>query len=192
MNSSKRGAVYGFKLQSLDLVSSLWALARLWPMHRGVHLHTWAGPNASHKPAFCSQVCWGWRPMHVDPCAPPPSPLCLVHPQLLDTKSTDRKMTLLHFIALTVREKYPDLATFWQELHFVEKAAAGAAPLAPPHWPAPAPVRWSRDFPACPFPAGDREQPVLGRGWGIAGARGAPPLMHVPPAPHSVPGERAA
>ncbi|KAM4755008.1 formin-like protein 3 isoform 2-T2 [Cyanocitta cristata] len=62
MNSSKRGAVYGFKLQSLDL--------------------------------------------------------------LLDTKSTDRKMTLLHFIALTVREKYPELATFWQELHFVEKAAA--------------------------------------------------------------------
>ncbi|XP_053907249.1 formin-like protein 3 isoform X1 [Cuculus canorus] len=62
MNSSKRGAVYGFKLQSLDL--------------------------------------------------------------LLDTKSTDRKMTLLHFIALTVREKYPELSTFWQELHFVEKAAA--------------------------------------------------------------------
>ncbi|XP_064354596.1 formin-like protein 3 isoform X3 [Dromaius novaehollandiae] len=62
MNSSKRGAVYGFKLQSLDL--------------------------------------------------------------LLDTKSTDRKMTLLHFIALTVREKYPELGTFWQELHFVEKAAA--------------------------------------------------------------------
>ncbi|XP_075593955.1 formin-like protein 3 isoform X5 [Balearica regulorum gibbericeps] len=62
MNSSKRGAVYGFKLQSLDL--------------------------------------------------------------LLDTKSTDRKMTLLHFIALTVREKYPELATFWQELHFVEKASA--------------------------------------------------------------------
>ncbi|XP_051016287.1 formin-like protein 3 [Acomys russatus] len=62
MNSSKRGAVYGFKLQSLDL--------------------------------------------------------------LLDTKSTDRKMTLLHFIALTVKEKYPDLVNFWHELHFVEKAAA--------------------------------------------------------------------
>lgn len=31
---------------------------------------------------------------------------------LLDTKSTDRKMTLLHFIALTVKEKYPDLANF--------------------------------------------------------------------------------
>lgn len=51
--------------------------------------------------------------------------------QLLDTKSTDRKMTLLHFIALTVREKYPELATFWQELHFVEKAAAGAPPASP-------------------------------------------------------------
>lgn len=49
--------------------------------------------------------------------------------QLLDTKSTDRKMTLLHFIALTVKEKYPDLANFWHELHFVEKAAAGEGSL---------------------------------------------------------------
>ncbi|XP_032065289.1 formin-like protein 3 isoform X3 [Thamnophis elegans] len=62
MNSSKRGSVYGFKLQSLDL--------------------------------------------------------------LLDTKSTDRKLTLLHFIAMMVKEKYPELSNFWQELHFVEKAAA--------------------------------------------------------------------
>lgn len=49
-------------------------------------------------------------------------------------------MTLLHFIALTVREKYPELATFWQELHFVEKAAAGASQpvsMAPPHCPGP-------------------------------------------------------
>uniref|UniRef100_A0A8D0DG81 Formin-like 3 n=1 Tax=Sander lucioperca TaxID=283035 RepID=A0A8D0DG81_SANLU len=62
MNSSKRGCVYGFKLQSLDL--------------------------------------------------------------LLDTKSTDRKMTLLHYIALILKEKYPELANFYNELHFVEKAAA--------------------------------------------------------------------
>lgn len=63
---------------------------------------------------------WGGPILHpVTPC---------VAPQLLDTKSTDRKMTLLHFIALTVREKYPELATFWQELHFVEKAAAGTPP----------------------------------------------------------------
>ncbi|NXW11803.1 FMNL3 protein, partial [Fregetta grallaria] len=78
MNSSKRGAVYGFKLQSLDL--------------------------------------------------------------LLDTKSTDRKMTLLHFIALTVREKYPELATFWQELHFVEKAAAGVPRPHTPGSPSPGAV----------------------------------------------------
>ncbi|XP_043938130.1 formin-like protein 3 [Protopterus annectens] len=62
MNSSKRGAIYGFKLQSLDLLS--------------------------------------------------------------DTKSTDRKMTLLHYIAIIVKEKYPDISTFWNELHYIEKAAA--------------------------------------------------------------------
>uniref|UniRef100_A0AAQ4QG55 Formin like 2 n=1 Tax=Gasterosteus aculeatus aculeatus TaxID=481459 RepID=A0AAQ4QG55_GASAC len=62
MNSSKRGAVYGFKLQSLDL--------------------------------------------------------------LLDTKSTDRKMTLLHYIANVVKEKYSQVSLFYNELHYVEKAAA--------------------------------------------------------------------
>uniref|UniRef100_A0A8C7US63 Formin like 2 n=1 Tax=Oncorhynchus mykiss TaxID=8022 RepID=A0A8C7US63_ONCMY len=62
MNSSKRGAVYGFKLQSLDL--------------------------------------------------------------LLDTKSTDRKMTLLHYIANVVKEKYQQVNLFYNELHYVEKAAA--------------------------------------------------------------------
>lgn len=45
--------------------------------------------------------------------------------QLLDTKSTDRKMTLLHYIALIVKEKYPELTNFYNELHFVDKAAAG-------------------------------------------------------------------
>ena len=52
-------------------------------------------------------------------CLPPCSP------QLLDTKSTDRKMTLLHYIALIVKEKYSDLANFYSELHYVDKAAAG-------------------------------------------------------------------
>ncbi|XP_072253250.1 formin-like protein 2 isoform X2 [Leuresthes tenuis] len=61
MNSSKRGAVYGFKLQSLDL--------------------------------------------------------------LLDTKSTDRKLTLLHYIANVVKEKYSQVSLFYNELHYVEKAA---------------------------------------------------------------------
>lgn len=62
MNSSKRGAVYGFKLQSLDL--------------------------------------------------------------LLETKSTDRKLTLLHYIANVVKEKYEQVTLFYNELHYVEKAAA--------------------------------------------------------------------
>lgn len=61
MNSSKRGAAYGFRLQSLDL--------------------------------------------------------------LLDTKSTDRTQTLLHFIANMVHEKYPELTSFHNELRFVDKAA---------------------------------------------------------------------
>ncbi|KAG5854967.1 hypothetical protein ANANG_G00043700 [Anguilla anguilla] len=61
MNSSKRGAAYGFRLQSLDL--------------------------------------------------------------LLETKSTDRSQTLLHFIVSIIQQKYPELQCFHTELHFVEKAA---------------------------------------------------------------------
>jgi hypothetical protein len=45
--------------------------------------------------------------------------------QLLETKTTDRKQTLLHYIANVVREKYPGVALFYNELHYVEKAAAG-------------------------------------------------------------------
>ncbi|XP_035689519.1 formin-like protein 2 [Branchiostoma floridae] len=61
MNSSKRGAAYGFKLQSLDT--------------------------------------------------------------LLDTRSTDRKQTLLHYIARVVAMKYQDIATFHNEHRFIEKAS---------------------------------------------------------------------
>uniref|UniRef100_A0A3Q1EP38 FH2 domain-containing protein n=1 Tax=Acanthochromis polyacanthus TaxID=80966 RepID=A0A3Q1EP38_9TELE len=61
MNSSKRGAAYGFRLQSLDL--------------------------------------------------------------LLDTKSTDRRQTLLHFIVNIIQDKYPELQSFYTELHFLDKAA---------------------------------------------------------------------
>lgn len=45
--------------------------------------------------------------------------------QLLDTKSTDRKQTLLHFIANVIQEKYPDVNNFYCELHFLDKAALG-------------------------------------------------------------------
>ncbi|CAN9505508.1 unnamed protein product [Ophioblennius macclurei] len=42
---------------------------------------------------------------------------------LLETKSTDRSQTLLHFITNIIQEKYADLANFHTELHFVDKAA---------------------------------------------------------------------
>ncbi|XP_067869288.1 formin-like protein 1 [Heterodontus francisci] len=62
MNSSKKGAVYGFRLQSLDL--------------------------------------------------------------LLETKSTDRKQTLMNYIVDIIQGQYPELNTFHTELLFVDKAAA--------------------------------------------------------------------
>ncbi|XP_061906020.1 formin-like protein 3 isoform X3 [Entelurus aequoreus] len=42
---------------------------------------------------------------------------------LLETKSTDRSQTLLHFMTTIILDKYPDLANFYTELHFVDKAA---------------------------------------------------------------------
>ncbi|NP_001086147.1 formin like 1 L homeolog [Xenopus laevis] len=61
MNSSKRGAAYGFRLQSLDV--------------------------------------------------------------LLETKSTDRKQTLLHYMIRVINEKYSHLSGFYSDLHFMDKAA---------------------------------------------------------------------
>uniref|UniRef100_A0A3B5L3A4 FH2 domain-containing protein n=1 Tax=Xiphophorus couchianus TaxID=32473 RepID=A0A3B5L3A4_9TELE len=43
--------------------------------------------------------------------------------KLRDTKSTDRRHTLLDFIVRIIREKYPDLQNFYTELHFLDKAA---------------------------------------------------------------------
>ncbi|KAL1497828.1 hypothetical protein ABEB36_008720 [Hypothenemus hampei] len=43
---------------------------------------------------------------------------------LLDTKSTDKKTCLLHYIVATIRQKFPDLLNFDSELHYIEKAAA--------------------------------------------------------------------
>ena len=56
---------------------------------------------------------------------------CLFLLQLLETKTTDRKLTLLHYIANVVREKYPAVALFYNELHYVEKAAAGECVCVP-------------------------------------------------------------
>lgn len=93
MNSSKRGAVYGFKLQSLDLVSCFLPPLKII--------------------SILLQKFFSFT-------------FSLLHsPQLLDTKSTDRKLTLLHYIANVVKEKYSQVCLFYNELHYVEKAAAG-------------------------------------------------------------------
>lgn len=61
--------------------------------------------------------------------APPPRHLLAFSPQLLETKSTDRKQTLLHYISNVVKEKYQHVSLFYNELHYVEKAAAGTITL---------------------------------------------------------------
>ncbi|KAF7203747.1 formin-like protein 1 isoform X2 [Nothobranchius furzeri] len=42
---------------------------------------------------------------------------------LLDTKSTDRRQTLLHFMANAIEQRYPELHNFYTELNFLDKAA---------------------------------------------------------------------
>ncbi|XP_049336227.1 formin-like protein 1 isoform X3 [Astyanax mexicanus] len=42
---------------------------------------------------------------------------------LLDTKSTDRKLTLLHFLVNIIQKKFPQLHSFYTELHFLDNAA---------------------------------------------------------------------
>ncbi|XP_066145333.1 formin-like protein [Euwallacea fornicatus] len=42
---------------------------------------------------------------------------------LLDTKSTDKRTCLLHYIVSTIRQNFPDLLSFDCELHYIEKAA---------------------------------------------------------------------
>lgn len=89
MNSSKRGAAYGFRLQGLGLVSQ------------------------TTKKVFFPSSCRCFYDFAAS---------CL---QLLDTKSTDRKQTLLHYIVSIIQEKYPEVQNFYSELHFLDKAALG-------------------------------------------------------------------
>lgn len=42
---------------------------------------------------------------------------------LLDTKSTDKRMCLLHYIVMTIRQKFPNLMDFDTELMYIERAA---------------------------------------------------------------------
>lgn len=89
MNSSKRGSAYGFRLQSLDLVSK--------------------SKQTDQKKILLPAFSRFFAPRL----------------QLLDTKSTDRKETLMHFIVRIIQEKYPEVQNFYSELHFLDKAALG-------------------------------------------------------------------
>uniref|UniRef100_A0A1B6DWK9 Formin-like protein n=1 Tax=Clastoptera arizonana TaxID=38151 RepID=A0A1B6DWK9_9HEMI len=42
---------------------------------------------------------------------------------LMDTKSSDKRMSLLQYIVATIKDKFPDLKTFDTELLYIEKAA---------------------------------------------------------------------
>lgn len=42
---------------------------------------------------------------------------------LLDTKSTDKKMSLLHYIVATIRQNFPELLNFDSELFCIDKAS---------------------------------------------------------------------
>jgi formic-like protein len=42
---------------------------------------------------------------------------------LMDTKSTDKKTSLLHYIVATIRAKFPDLLNFDSELFYIDKAS---------------------------------------------------------------------
>lgn len=44
---------------------------------------------------------------------------------LMDTKSTDKRISLLHYIVSTIRRNFPDLLNFESELLYIEKAAQG-------------------------------------------------------------------
>lgn len=54
-------------------------------------------------------------------------PLPPFSPKLRDTKSTDQKMTLLHFLAELCENDHPEVLKFPDELAHVEKASRGEA-----------------------------------------------------------------
>lgn len=45
--------------------------------------------------------------------------------QLTDTRSSDRRLSVLHYIAQTMQDKFPELLNFDQELQYIEKASVG-------------------------------------------------------------------
>ena len=45
--------------------------------------------------------------------------------QLMDTKTADKKLTLMHFLVDTTQEKFREILNFDSELRFIDKAALG-------------------------------------------------------------------
>lgn len=69
-----------------------------------------------------ADCCWPEVALGVRTHPLPPSP-----PKLRDTKSTDQKMTLLHFLAELCENEHPEVLKFPDELAHVEKASRGEA-----------------------------------------------------------------
>lgn len=46
---------------------------------------------------------------------------------LVDTKSSDKRFCLLHFIVDTIKSKMPEIINFDSEFMYIDKAAAGMA-----------------------------------------------------------------
>ena len=110
MNSSKRGAVYGFKLQSLDMVS---VILLDGSVVLEMNSSSFRDLSFMNSMKLCLTMFFGtshWYDFFF---------------QLLDTKSCDKKMTLLHFITQTVKEKFPELLNLENELRYIDKAATG-------------------------------------------------------------------
>jgi formic-like protein len=49
--------------------------------------------------------------------------------KLTDTRTHDKRLTLLHFIAQTIEERFPDVFHFDHDLQAMEKAAQGMSSL---------------------------------------------------------------
>lgn len=63
-----------------------------------------------------------WSNYNLNIYLPPNQSLLL---QLMDTKSTDKKQTLLHYIVNVVTNYYPDIRLFYNELRYVDRARKG-------------------------------------------------------------------
>lgn len=151
MNSSKRGAAYGFRLQSLDAVRwvQVWCGQAVslhggtpWEQRDAVTCCGWGGywrqpwglEHVWRWKGVCAQRDMGTSYGEGGRAAPSRGQwgsgmqgrADIALSQLLEMKSTDRKQTLLHYLVRVITEKYPELTGFHTELHFLDKAGTGS------------------------------------------------------------------